>query len=121
MPRASSTFLNQALDGSNTPTAVLTAACLAIGDPGTTGANENANSGGYVRQTATMAAASAGSKATSGSITWTTGGTVAVTHAFWMSSTTYGAGTYGIGLQLAASVTAASITAASGALTIGAS
>lgn len=120
MARASNTFYNQALDGSNTSTAVLTALCLAVGDPGTTGANENANSGSYARQSATMASASSASKATSASNTWSTGGTVAVTHAFWASSTTYGGGTYGIGLVLAASVTASSITAASGALSIAA-
>ena len=92
---------------------------LHVGDPGTTGANENANSGGYVRQATSWTASGAGTgnpATNSTSLTFSTGGTVAVSYWGGWSSAVYGGGTYAIGGPLGVTVTAASITAASGAL-----
>lgn len=92
------------------------------GDPGTTGANENANTGGYARQACSWNASSGGSaKTNSTALSITTAGTVAVPYFGGWDSATYGAGNYGIGGQLASSVTAANITIAAGALSITAS
>jgi hypothetical protein len=124
MALASTTACNQALNGldaSGTPTNVLLATALHTASPSTTGANENANSGGYARQATTWNAASSSSKTNSTALTFTTGGTVAVTHFGGWSSATYAAGTYGIGGALTSSVTAVTITVASGALTLSAS
>lgn len=124
MARLSTTGANQALNGldaSGTPTNLLAAVALHVGDPSTTGANENANTGSYARQACSWNAASGGSKTNSSSLTYSTAGSVAVTHFGGWSSTTYGAGTYGIGGALGASVTAPTITVAAGALSIGAS
>lgn len=102
------------LDGTGT-TNVMPFASLHVATPGTTGASENANSGSYARLANTMNAAASGAKTNSGSLAFTTGGTIAVTHLGTQSSGTYGAGTYAIGAALSSSVTAVSITIASGA------
>jgi len=88
---------------------------------GTTGTNENANSGSYARQATSWNAASGGTMTNSGALTFSTLGTVAVTHAGEWSSGTYGAGNFAIGAPLGSSVTSASITIAAGALSIAAS
>lgn len=123
MARASAAGENAALNGlagvGNTN--VMPDTALHVGDPGTTGASETANSGSYARQAIAWAAASGGSMANSGTATYSTLGTIAVTHFGEWSSATYGAGTYSIGGALAASVTAASITVAASALTVTAS
>ena len=88
--------------------------------PSTTGANENAATGGYARQACTWNAAStgAGTKTNSSSLTFSTAGSVAVTYFGAWSAVT--SGTYAIGGQLGSSVTAATITIAAGALSISA-
>lgn len=124
MALASTTAANQALNGldaSGTPTNLLLAVALHTATPGTTGTSENANTGSYARQACSWNAASGGSKTNSSALTFSTAGSVAVTHFAGWSSATYGAGTYGIGGALSASVTAASITVAAGALTLTAS
>lgn len=124
MALAGTTACNQALDGINaagSPTNLLLALALHTASPSTTGANENANTGSYARQACSWNAASSGSKTNSSSLTFSTAGSVAVTHVAGWSSATYGAGTYGIGAALTASVTAASITVAPGAVTLSAS
>jgi hypothetical protein len=88
--------------------------------PSTTGANENANSGSYARQACTWNAASGGSKTNSSSLTFSTLGSVAVTHFGTWDSATYGAGNYAIGGALTASVTSTSITFAAGSITLSA-
>ena len=94
---------------------------LHTASPSTTGANENANSGSYARQACSWNAASGGAMTNSSSLTFSTAGSVAVTHFGTWSSATYGAGTYAIGGALASSITAASITIASGAISLSAS
>ena len=124
MALASTTAANQALNGldaSGTPTNLLLAVALHTATPGTTGTSENANTGSYARQACSWNAASGGSKTNSSALTFSTAGSVAVTHFAGWSSATYAAGTYGIGGALSASVTAASITVAAGALTLTAS
>lgn len=118
------TGANQALNGldaSGTPTNVISHIALHTASPSTTGANENANTGSYARQACTWNAASSGSKTNSSSLSFSTAGSVAVTHAAGWSSATYGGGTFGVGLTLSSSVTAATITVAPGALTLSAS
>ena len=125
MPLASTTAENQALNGldaSGAPTNLMAATALHVSTgPSTTGANENANTGGYARQSTSWNAASSGSKTNSTSLSFSTAGTVQVTYVGQWSSTTYGAGTYGIGAALTSGVTAASITIASGAISYSAS
>jgi hypothetical protein len=84
----------------------------------TTGASETANSGSYARQACTMNTASAGAVTNSTALTFSTLGTIAVTHIGFWSSATYAAGNFAIGAALTASVTAASITIASGAISL---
>jgi hypothetical protein len=108
------------LDGTGT-TNVIPDVSLHTATPGTTGASETANSGSYARQACSWNAASAGAKTNSTSLTFSTLGTIAVTHIGTWSSATYGAGTYAIGGTLNAAVTSTSITIASGALTFSAS
>lgn len=123
MALAGTTACNQALDGINaagSPVNLLLAVALHTASPSTTGANENANSGSYARQACSWNAASSGSKTNSSSLSFTTGGSVAVTHFAGWSSATYAAGTYGIGGALTSSVTAVTITVAAGALTLSA-
>lgn len=119
----STTSANDALnslDATGTPTNKIAYVALHVGDPSTTGANENANSGSYARQACTWNAASGRSKTNSSSLSFSTGGTVADTHFGGWSSGTYGGGTFGIGGALTSSVTATSITVAAGALTLSA-
>ena len=125
MPLASTTAENQALNGldaSGTPTNLMAATALHVSTgPSTTGANENANTGGYNRQSTSWNAASGGAKTNPTSLTFATAGSVQVTAVGQWSSTTYGGGTYGIGASLTTPVTAASITVASGAISYSAS
>lgn len=83
--------------------------------PGVSGLNENANTGSYARQAASWAAASGGSVATSGSLTFATAGSVAVLYIGTWSSGTFAGGTYAIGAALTAGVTSASIVVATAA------
>jgi hypothetical protein len=120
MALASPTAENQALDGlSGGTTNLLAFVSLHTASPSTTGANENPATGSYARQACSWNAASGGSKTNSSSLTFSTLGTVAVTHVGTFSAST--AGTYGIGAALTANVTAASITVAAGAITLSAS
>jgi len=123
MARLGTSGANSALNGLDATSAanVISHVALHVGDPGTTGASENANTGSYARQACTWNAAASSAKTNSSALTFSTLGTVAVTHFAGWSSATYGGGNYGIGGALSASVTAASITVASGALSISAS
>ncbi len=122
MALASTAAANAALDGlrGQGATNVLPYASLHTATPGTNGANENANSGGYARQACSWNAPSGGSMTNSSAMTFSTGGTVQVAHVGTWSSATYGAGTYAQGLVLASGVTAATITVAPGALSLAA-
>lgn len=108
------------LDGTGS-TNVMTHVALHTASPSTTGANENANTGSYARQSCSWNAASSGSKTNSSSLTFATAGSTAVTHFGTWSSATYAGGNYAIGGALAASVTATAITIAAGAITLTAS
>lgn len=124
MANASATAENQSLDalgGSlpGTPVNMLGFVSLHVGSPGTTGANENASTGGYARQACTWNNASGGAKTNSSALTFSTLGTVAVTNFGTFSAAS--AGTYGIGGTLTSSVTAASITVAAGAISLSSS
>lgn len=126
MARASSTAENNALAGifaASAPTASATSnwVTLHTADPGTTGASENANSGSYARIQYSAGTPSSGSISNTGAMTFTTGGTVAVTHVGTFTSATYGAGTYNIGAALASPVTAVTITFAVAAVAFSAS
>lgn len=129
MALASINAANQALDGCNaqgTPVALLGFVSLHSASPGSpalgvAGANENANTGSYARQACTWNVASGGSKTNSSALTFSTAGTVPVTHAGTSSVVTYNTGPFGIGMALSSSVTAATITVAAGALTLSAS
>jgi hypothetical protein len=129
MPIVSVNAKNQALNGidaSGTPTNLMGFVSLHVGDPGSpalgaAGASENANSGSYARQACSWNAASGSSKTNSSSLTFSTLGTVAVTHFGTSSVVTYNTGPFGIGGALGASVTATTITVAAGALTLTAS
>jgi hypothetical protein len=57
----------------------------------------------------------------SGGLTFTTGGSVAVTYVGTWSSVTYAGGTFAMGAALGSSVTSTSITVASGAISLSAS
>lgn len=117
MALLSTTAENQMLDSlSGGTTNVIAYVSLHSASPSTTGANENAATGSYARQACSWNAASSGSKTNSTALTFSTAGTVAVTHFGTFSAST--AGTFGAGGALASSVTAASITIAAGALTL---
>ena len=126
MALASINAANQALDGINatgSPVNLLAYVSLHTASPGsptlgTAGANENANTGSYARQACTWNAASGGSKTNSSALSFSTLGSVAVTHAGTSSVVTYNTGPFGIGMPLSSSVTAATITVAAGALTL---
>lgn len=122
MALASAAAENAALNGldGTGSTNVIPDVSLHTASPSTTGANETANSGSYARQACSWNAASSGSKTNSTSLTFSTLGSVAVTHFGTWSSAAYGAGTYAIGGALTASVTAASITIAAGGITLSA-
>lgn len=81
----------------------------------TTGAAENSATS-YARQASSWNTASGGAMTNSTSLSFTTGGAVAVSYIGTWSSATYGAGTFAIGAALTSSVTAASIAIASGAI-----
>lgn len=129
MPILSVNGANQALNGldaSGSPTNLMAFVSLHVASPGTpalgaAGANENANSGSYARQACTWNAASSSSKTNSSALTFSTLGTVAVTHFGTSSVVTYNTGPFGIGGALTSSVTAATITVAAGAITLSAS
>jgi hypothetical protein len=121
MARASATAENNALAGifaASAPTASATSnwGSLHVGDPGTTGASENANSGSYARIQYSAGTPASGAISNTGAMTFTTGGTVAVTHVGTWTSATYGAGTYNVGAALTSPVTAVTITFAVGAI-----
>lgn len=121
MALASVTAENQALDGlTGGTTNVLAFVALHVATTSTTGASENANAGSYARQGCSWNAASSGSKTNSSSLSFSTLGTIAVTHIGGWSSGTYAGGTFGIGAALSSSVTAATITVAPGAITLSA-
>lgn len=123
MALASSAATNAALNGldGTGSTNTMTHVSLHSATTSTTGASENANTGSYARQACSWNAASSGSKTNSSSLTFSTAGSVAVTHFGTWNNATYGAGTFSIGGALASSVTAASITIAAGAITLSAS
>lgn len=118
MARASVTAENASLNGLDGTGATNTIPDVALhtADPGTTGATENSATGGYARQGCTWNAAASGSKTNSSSLSFSTGGTVAVSYFGTWSALT--AGTYAIGGALASPVTAATITIAPGALSL---
>lgn len=123
MALASTAAANAALNGlagvGNTN--VIPYVSLHTATPGTTGASENANSGSYARQSCSWNTASGGAMTNSTALTFSTLGTVAVSHIGTWSSGTYGGGTYAIGAALSANVTSASITIAAGAISLSAS
>ena len=129
MALSSVNYQNQALnalDASGSPVNLGGYVSLHSASPGSpvlnaAGANENANTGSYARQACTWNAASGGSKTNSSALTFTTAGSVAVTHFGTSSVVTYNTGPFGIGGALSSSVTAVTITVAAGALTISAS
>ena len=123
MARLGTNGANRALNGLDGvgSTNAVTHVTLHVSDPGTTGAGENANVGSYARQACTWNVAAAAAKTNSTALTFSTLGTIAVTHFGAWDLVTYAGGNYGIGGALAASVTAASITVAAGALSIAAS
>lgn len=118
MARLGTAGANAALDGM---ASAMTHMTLHVADPGTTGASENANAGSYARQANTWNAAASSAKTNSGALTFSTLGTIAVTHFGEWNSVTYGGGSYAIGGALSSSVTAASITVAAGAVSLSAS
>lgn len=122
MALASATAENAALAGlaGTGSTNVIPFVSLHVATPSTTGASENANAGSYARQACSWNTPSGGTMTNSTALTFSTLGTVAVTHIGTWSSATYAAGTYAIGAALGSSVTAASITIASGAISLSA-
>jgi hypothetical protein len=123
MALASAAAANAALNGLDGTGATNTIPDVSLhtASPSTTGANENANTGSYARQACSWNAAASSAKTNSTALTFSTAGSVAVSHIGTWSSATYGAGTYSIGAALGSSVTAASITIASGAISFSAS
>jgi hypothetical protein len=129
MALASVNAQNQALNGldaSGSPVNLMGFVSLHVGSTGApvlnaAGANENANAGSYARQACTWNAAASGSKTNSSALTFTTLGTIAVTHFGTSSVITYNTGPFGLGGALSSSVTAVTITVAAGALTLSAS
>lgn len=121
MARASAAAANAALNGLNGTgaTNTMTHVSLHTGDPLTTGANENPSTGGYVRQACSWNAAASSAKTNSTALTFSTLGSVAVSHLGTYDAST--AGNYSIGAALGSSVTAAAITVAAGAISISAS
>lgn len=93
---------------------------LHVATPGTTGASENANAGSYARQACSWNAPGSGAMTNSSTLTFSTLGTIAVTHIGTWSSATYAGGTYAIGAALTAQVTSASIVIAAGAISLSA-
>lgn len=124
MPLASVTGENAALAGiigtGSVNTVPFTALHTGAG-PGTTGANENANTGSYARQSTSWNTPSGGSVTNSSTLTFATAGTVPVTSTGGWSSGAYAGGAYSIGATLTSAVTAASISIAAGGLSLSAS
>lgn len=116
MALASVTAANASLNGISGTGSVNQIGFVALhsASPGTTGANENAATGGYVRLACSWNAAASSAMTNSTSLTFSTSGTIAVTHLSGWSLVS--AGVYGIGTALGSSVTAASITVAAGAI-----
>lgn len=123
MALASTLAANAALNGldGTGSTNRMTHVSLHTATTSTTGASENANTGSYARQSCSWNAAASGAKTNSTALTFSTAGSVAVTHVGTWDSGTYGAGNFAIGAALTSSVTAASITIAAGALSFSAS
>lgn len=120
MALASVTCENAALDGirGGTPANQIPFVSLHSATPGTTGASENAATGGYARLACSWNAAASGAMTNATALSFSTSGTVAVTHiGTW---TLVSAGVYAIGAALASSVTAATITVAAGAISLSA-
>lgn len=123
MALASAAAANAALNGldGTGSTNTMTHVSLHTATTSTTGASENANTGSYARQACTWNAAASSAKTNSTALTFSTAGSVAVTHIGTWNNATYGAGTFSIGAALGSSVTAASITIAAGAISFSAS
>ncbi len=120
MARASVTAENAALNGLDGTGSVnqMTHTALNTADPGTTGASENAATGGYARQATSWNAAASGAKTNSSALSFSTLGTVAVSYfSEWNALT---AGTFAIAGALGSAITAATITVAAGAISISA-
>lgn len=123
MPRASAQAENRALAGifaSAAPTVSATSHWVSLhsADPGTTGASE-ASGGGYARIQFSVGTPASGSVANTGTMTFTTAGSTAMTHIGTYDAVT--AGNYEIGAALTSSVTAVTIIFAVGAVSFGAS
>jgi len=104
------------LDASGTPTNGLAYVSLHSASPSTTGANEFSG-GGYARQACSWNAATSAQpshKTNSSSLSFTTSGSVAATHAGGNTAVT--AGTFKLGFVLGSSVQATTITFAPGSL-----
>lgn len=123
MALASAAAANAALNGldGTGSTNTVSHVSLHTATTSTTGAAETANSGSYARQACTWNAAGSSAKTNSTALTFSTLGTIAVTHIGTWNNATYGAGTFAIGAALGSSVTAATITVASGAISFSAS
>ena len=123
MALASTLAANAALNGldGTGSTNRMTHVSLHTATTSTTGASENANSGSYARQACSWNAAASSAKTNSTALTFSTLGSVAVTHVGTWDSGTYAGGNFGIGAALGASVTATSITVAAGAISLSAS
>jgi hypothetical protein len=91
---------------------------LHTADPGTTGASE-ASGGGYARIQYSVGTPSSGSVSNTGTETFTTAGSTAVTHIGTYDAVT--TGNYEIGAPLSSSVTAVTITFAAAAIAFSAS
>src|SRR6185312_8797458 len=118
MARASATAENKALAGifaASAPTVSATSHWVSLhtADPGTTGASETSG-GGYARIQFSVGTPSGGSCSNTGTMTFTTAGTTAITHIGTYDAAT--AGNYEVGAALASSVTAVTITFAAGAI-----
>lgn len=122
MALAGTLAINNAVAGifsATAPTPSTTASWLSLhtATPGTTGASENAATGGYARPQFPVSAAgvpAAGSVNNTAAITITTTGATAVTHVGTFDAVT--AGNFRIGAALNSAVTAATITFAIGAI-----
>lgn len=126
MAFASTAYMSQALnslDASGTPVnlAVYVSGHASPG-PGSpnTGANEFPATGGYARQATAWSSSSGGTAKTNNSaLSFSTPGTVSMTHFSTVSAVT--AGTFGLGGAFTTAVLAATITIAAGALSLTAS
>jgi hypothetical protein len=122
MARASAQAENRALAGifaASAPTVSTTSHWVSLhtADPGTTGASETSG-GGYARIQFSVGTPASGACSNTGTMTFTTAGSTAVTHIGTYDAVT--AGNYEIGAALASSVTAVTITFAVGAISFSA-